>query len=269
MLMAYAAGIGECSPIFFDDTSQEGIVAAPSFCAALEWPIINKRTPILDIPSITEKDVERVVQIAQDSRFYRPIKPGDTLHTSACFTKVKETSAGSLVVQKVETVTADLKEPVVTSWKSWILRGGKVEGPDTEIEATPAVDIEPPSLGELVVTEIFIPRKTPHVYSECSGIWNPINTQKKVALSAGLPDIILQGMATWSLAGREILKTQGHNSSYRMKRFTANFSAMIIPGATIRFLQGRCRSNPETVYYCIENQKGEPAASGYAFLETI
>jgi len=266
MLMAYAAGIGECSPCFFDDARGEGIVAAPSFCTVLEWPVTNERIPE---GGVTEQEAQRIVRIGQDSTFYRPIQPGDKLQTSGRVTQVKETSAGALIVQKVSTVNAETHQPVVTSWISLLLMGGQVEGPDREIDSCPRIDYEVPGPDELVASEIFIPRKTPHVYAECSGIWNPINTERKAAIANGLPDIILQGNATWSIAGREILKDQGVNNPHRMKRFTANFSSMIIPGATIRFLQGRCRSNPEAVYYCIENQKGETAASGYAFLETI
>jgi acyl dehydratase len=237
MLLAYAAGIGESSPCFFDDACPEGLVATPSFCAALEWAVINERIESTNALDITAEESMRIVRAGQDSNFYRPIRSGDKLHTSGEITQIKQTRAGALIVQKVET-------------------------PD-------ALNIEPPSRSELVSTEIFIPRKTPHVYAECSGIWTPINTQRKSALAAGLPDVILHGMATWSIAGREVLKTQGQNNPSRMKRFTADFRAMIVPGGTVRLLQGRCCSRPEAVYYCVENQRGEVAVSGYAFLEMI
>ena len=269
MLLAYAAGIGESSPCFFDDACPEGLVATPSFCAALEWAVINERIESSNALNITAEESMRIVRAGQDSNFYRPIRSGDKLHTSGEITQIKQTRAGALIVQKVETVDDATKEPVVTSWLSWIMRGATIDGPDNEIECPDALNIEPPSRSELVSTEIFIPRKTPHVYAECSGIWTPINTQRKSALAAGLPDVILHGMATWSIAGREVLKTQGQNNPSRMKRFTADFRAMIVPGGTVRLLQGRCCSRPEAVYYCVENQRGEVAVSGYAFLEMI
>lgn len=269
MLMAYAAGIGETSPSFFDDAGPQGVVAVPSFCAKLEGAVLNDEILSNDALNLSNDEAIRIVRTGQDSTFHRQIFPDDKLHTSGCITQVKETTAGALIVQKVETVVEATQEPVVTSWISWIMRGGKVAGPDTVIEVSHPLDLDVPLSYELVATEIFIPRKAPHVYAECSGIWNPINTQRKTALAAGLPDIILQGMATWSIAGREILKAQGHNNPHKMKRFTANFSAMIIPGGTIRILQGRCRSNPEAVYYCVENQQGDVAVSGFVFLEAI
>jgi acyl dehydratase len=269
MMLAYAAGIGECTPRFFDDARPEGLVAPPSFCAALESPVNKESFLNSNFLNITSEEAIRIVRAGHDSTFFRPIRPGDKLHTSGTITQIKQTSAGALVVQKNETVLVDTQEPVVTSWVSWIVRGTKVEGGDAEVESPPTIELEPPTPSELVVTEIFIPRRTPHIYAECSGIWNPINTQRKVALAAGLPDIILHGMATWSIAGREILKMQGENNPHRMTRFTADFRAMIIPGVTIRVLQGRCRSNPEVVYYRVENQQIESAVSGFAFLEAL
>jgi acyl dehydratase len=269
MTLAYAAGIGECSPRFFDDARPGGIVAPPSFCAALETPVNRESLLNSGILNITDEEAIRIVRAGHDSTFYRQIRPGDKLHTSGVITQVRQTSVGALIVQKNETVLESTRVPVVTSWVSWIVRDVKVEGGDVELEPVPAIELAPPPDEELLVTEIFIPRKTPHVYAECSGIWNPINTQRKVALDAGLPDIILHGMATWSIAGREILKAQGENNPHRMTRFTAKFRAMIIPGATIRLLQGRCRSNPEVVYYRVENQQFEEAASGFSFLEAL
>lgn len=269
MLLAYAAGIGESSPCFFDDACPEGLVATPSFCAALEWAVINERIVSSNVLDISAEEAIRIVRAGQDSTFYRPIRSGDKLYTSGEITQVKQTRAGALIVQKVETVVEATGEPVVTSWISWIMRGATIEGQDNVTDVPESLEIETPQRNELMATEIFIPRKSPHVYAECSGIWNPINTQRKSALAAGLPDVILHGMATWSIAGREVLKTQGQNNPSRMKRFTADFRAMIIPGGTVRFLQGRCRSNPEAVYYCVENQQGEVAVSGFAFLEMI
>jgi acyl dehydratase len=268
MLLAYAAGIGETDPRYFDDASPAGIVAPPSFCAALEWPIMNERmgNGILDI---SDEEAAYIVRTGQDSTFHQPIRPGDKLSTSGQIVQVKETSAGALLVQKLVTVEESTGKPVVTSWVSWMMRGGCVEGESREIATCPVLDIEGPSKDELMSSQIYISRKTPHVYSECSGIWNPINSQRKVALAAGLPDVILHGMATWSFVGREILKENGGNNPQQMKRFTADFKSRIFPGATIHIYQGRCHSHPEVVYYRVENQKGEVAVTGFALLEAV
>ena len=81
--------------------------------------------------------------------------------------------------------------------------------------------------------EIFVSREMPHVYTECARIWNPIHTEREVALRAGLPDIILHGTATWALAGRELLSAYGDRDPARLKRLYGRFTAMVIPGTSI------------------------------------
>ena len=73
----------------------------------------------------------------------------------------------------------------------------------------------------------------PHVYTECADIWNPIHTERKVALAAGLPDIILHGTATWALAVREIVSKQLGSDPARLARFSGRCTGMVIPGNDI------------------------------------
>ena len=53
--------------------------------------------------------------------------------------------------------------------------------------------------GEPEEVEIPVPAGAAHTYTECARIWNPIHTDKAVALAAGLPDIILHGTANLAL----------------------------------------------------------------------
>ncbi len=108
-------------------------------------------------------------------------------------------------------------ETVVTSWTHSIYRGVEVAGEAAVIEQAPVV----PSGGDgeaglrATAITIAIPREMPHVYTECASIWNPIHTERAVALAAGLPDIILHGTATWALAGREVLRALRRRRSAR------------------------------------------------------
>ena len=53
--------------------------------------------------------------------------------------------------------------------------------------------------------EIPIPAGAAHVYTECAHIWNPVHTDRAVALAAGLPDLILHGSALVALAVTVVL----------------------------------------------------------------
>ena len=66
-----------------------------------------------------------------------------------------------------------------------------------------------------------------HTYTECARIWNPIHTDRQVALSAGLPDIILHGTATLALAISKLVE-EVVGSPERVCRVGGRFSAMVL-----------------------------------------
>jgi acyl dehydratase len=66
-----------------------------------------------------------------------------------------------------------------------------------------------------------------HVYTECARIWNPIHTDRAVALAAGLPDIILHGTATLALAITEVLRRQPRGAATRVRSVACRFGAMV------------------------------------------
>ena len=95
MTMAYAAGIGDLSRRTFDDGVEGGTIAPPSFCVALEWPVLSQsraRTLALE-----PDELLRVVHVEQDSTFHRPIRPGDRVKTSARIVAGRWTGAGAFV----------------------------------------------------------------------------------------------------------------------------------------------------------------------------
>jgi acyl dehydratase len=65
-----------------------------------------------------------------------------------------------------------------------------------------------------------------HVYTECARIWNPIHTDRAVAVRAGLPDIILHGTATLALAVGRVLERDGCSPS-AVARVTCRFGGMV------------------------------------------
>jgi acyl dehydratase len=66
-----------------------------------------------------------------------------------------------------------------------------------------------------------------HVYTECARIWNPIHTDRAVALGAGLPDIILHGTATLALTISETLRHDGRGVGAPVRSIACRFGAMV------------------------------------------
>lgn len=265
-ILAYAAGLGAAEPAFLDDAQVGGLRALPFQCVSPEWPVLLSMRHILG-DSLTPDEARRGVHAIQDSVFHRPMRPGDRLVTQGQLVSAAKIRAGVLTVCRLETRERDGGALVTTTWTSSIYRDVDLVGDPLTIDPTPvlsAAEVEP--LGaEAEQIVVSIPREMPHVYSECADIWNPIHTEREVALAAGLPDIILHGTATWALAGLAILRRYGSSDVARLKRITGRFSGMIVPGEAITIRHQRDPSG--TVRFEVRSAAGGLAINqGVAWL---
>ena len=260
--LAYAAGIGDTCESVFDDARGGGIAAPPSYCVSLEWPVVSNGRGSRLLGGEADELV-RGVHASQDSHFHRPIRPGDSLTTHGRYAGVRSTRAGTLLTTCLETVDGEGR-PVVTSWSRSIFRGVATEGGSVEIEQAPEVPRLRLNGAGSSRAELLVPREMPHVYTECARIWNPIHTEREVALRAGLPDIILHGTATWALAGREVLRVYGDGDPLRLRRLYGRFTAMVIPGTRIAVEHapaGTANGGGRQVAFRVLNEEGAEAVS--------
>ncbi len=234
MMLAFAAGIGEFSAFTSDDSARL-FVAPKSFCAVLEWPVIvqTRQSAALGL-----RDEERLrgVHVEQDSVFHGLIRAGDRLRTNGRIAAIRKSSAGALIRFELTTVDTNDGTPVVTTQYSTIFRGVDVAGTGGEIETADALPWSADSLTQEAV--IPIAREAGHVYTECSGIWNPIHTERRAALQAGLPDIIVHGTALWAIAGRELVRHYAGGNPACLLRLRARFRSPVIPGCNVRLCHG-------------------------------
>ena len=257
-LLAYAAGIGDTNQRLFDDATTAGIVAHPAFCTTLEWPaaLVIRQHPALQLP---RAEALRGVHAEQDSTFHRPIRPGDRLCTAAKVIQIRHIQPGALIVTRYDTSDATTGEPVVTSYMSTIYRGVPVAGPDTQSDDVPSLPLPPTPLSWSQPVAMPIAREAAHVYTECAQIWNPIHTERRVALEAGLPDIILHGTATWAMTASQLIRRCASDDPTRLRRFAGRFAAMVLPGSTITLQYGVVPGAELAVSYTVCNAAGAPA----------
>ena len=256
LTQAYAAGLADWNPCYFEDAGRR-VIAPPAFCVSAEWPVFLSLSRDGVLGANLEEHL-RGVHALQDSTFQRPIRPGDVLVTTARIVEVRATRAGAFVLVRLDTVEEkSVEAAVVTSYYGSIYRNVAVDGSDECIEAPPKVsEVAPAKSTEKV--EILVRHEAAHVYTECARIWNPIHTERRVALEAGLPDIVLHGTATWALAAREIVDRFASSDPLRLRRLSGQFRALVIPGSTIVFEAGRAGNR---VDFVVRNEKGEPAIS--------
>ncbi len=233
-LMAYAAALGESAPEYFDTARPGGILAHPLFPVCYEWPLA------LDVraKALPDDVAVRGVHATHRLTLHRPPRAGDRLSTSATVAALERRTPGAYLVLRMETVDA-AGRPVSTTEYGSLYLGVECESaphpnplPRGEREQE---TLSPQGRGqgegsrslEGWSVEVRIAATLAHVYTECARIWNPIHTDRAIALGAGLPDIILHGTATLALAISQTLRQQPRGAATPVRAVAARFGAMV------------------------------------------
>ncbi|MGH7373700.1 MAG: MaoC/PaaZ C-terminal domain-containing protein [Candidatus Rokuibacteriota bacterium] len=226
-LMAYAAGLGESAPEYFDTTRPGGVVAHPLFPVCYEWPLA------LDIraKALPDDIAVRGVHATHRLTVHRPPRAGDRLSTIATVVALERRPPGAYMVLRMETVDGTGRRVTTTEYGSLYL-GVDCDGSQGETETLSPQgrgqgEGRPQGAAWAWSAEVPISPTLAHVYSECARIWNPIHTDRAVALGAGLPDIILHGTATLALAISQALGHDARGPAAPVCAVGCRFGAMV------------------------------------------
>lgn len=178
------------------DDAAGPLTMLPMQVVAPEW-VLALKSRADPAQTLSEDEARRGVHAVQDTRFLRPVLAGETLTVTAAQTAVRSSRAGAVATTVFESRFG--AELVAVSTSVSVLRGVAVEGAETPASDDEAWPVFAPVAADPIL--IVTPRGFPHLYSECAEIWNPIHTERAVALTAGLPDILIHGTALWALAG--------------------------------------------------------------------
>jgi len=261
-LMAYAAALGDFNPCYMD-TQKHPVVAHPVFPVCPEWPVILN-TRDLDArdsgstTSLSAEESARGVHAAHDLHIYQPITAGDRIATTATMVGIKAIKPGAAYTMRLDTVNVDTNVLVARTYQLGIYRGVAITGGDRSIEQAPELPLFE-NLAEPETFQIDIAQGAAHTYTECARIWNPIHTDRAIALAAGLPDIILHGTATLALAISKIVNHFADGDPSCVQRLGGRFSAMISMPSTIT-LRAKCTDG--IVSFEVINAQGKVAISG-------
>ncbi|WP_018320900.1 MaoC/PaaZ C-terminal domain-containing protein [Bradyrhizobium sp. WSM2793] len=180
--------------------------------------------------------------------------------TTSAVIFMRQTRAGTFTLTRFDHMDDETGEPICTSFSGGMLRGiplgtasvGKLPAGFSELTAVSHSDSHKVPLS--------LDRSLPHTYSECARIWNPIHTERAVALAAGLEDIIVHGTITWALSAREAFRLSGVENLGRLKRLAASFRAPIIAGRPMTVLVSQ--KHGSVVRFSAQNEKGAPILAG-------
>lgn len=264
-LMAYAAALEDLSPCYLD-TAAHAVSAHPVFPVCLEWPVILDMRNIPALNTLTPDEAARGVHAAHDLHLLKPITEGETLTTQAQMIGVQQIPPGARYTMRLDTFNTQ-GDLVSRTYQTGIYRDVKVTGGDAEDEPLP----QSPALQDLsdasscTVQPLPVQANLAHTYTECARIWNPIHTDRKIALAAGLPDIILHGTATLALAVSALVQHYADGDPKRVARLGGRFGAMVLMPSTVTL---RSRSKGSVISYEVFTQDGAPAIrNGYLELQ--
>jgi acyl dehydratase len=222
-LMAYAAALGEDAPEYLDTTRRGGILAHPLFPVCYEWPLA------LDIRAKTLPDEIAVRGVHATHRLvlHRLPRAGDRLHTAATVAALERRAPGAYLVLRMETVDS-AGRPVSTTEYGSLYLGVDCDPPSSPLSPQGRGQGEGRSCDHWSwSTDLNISPTLAHTYTECARIWNPIHTDRAVALGAGLPDIILHGTATLALAISQTLRHDARGAATPVRSIACRFGAMV------------------------------------------
>lgn len=268
-LMAYAAALGHDEAHFLDTTRAEGLVAHPLFPVCLEWPAVLAAQELSSEQGISVAERRLGVHSTHDLIFFRALRAGDTLRVRPTISEVRPSRSGTSQVVRLDMHREEDDALVCSSWYGMVFRGVTCQG-----EGGHNRDLDPPPLAPLAegrrglpttTRHFHVPATFAHVYTECSRIWNPVHTDRQIAVDAGLPDIILHGTANLAIGISEILRADPERHPDTIRRVRARFRAMVRMPQTLRIEIGepeKLDGGGELQVFEVLNEAEEPAVAG-------
>ncbi len=255
--MAYAAALGHDEPVWLDTSARPDVLAHPLFPVCYEWPVFLDPRHLPSAGELSSQERLRGVHATHDLVLHRPLRAGCEVTTRASVVQVEARRPGAYQLTRLDSVD-ERGDPLSTTWYGTIYRGVEVKGEDrSQEEALPpaAGEGEPGAFAEEALP---VAANAAHVYTECARIWNPIHTDRAVALGAGLPDIILHGTATLALAVSALLREQLPGREERVARVSGRFGAMVrMPSRCL--LRTAEVTSPQSFRFEVQNEAGETA----------
>ena len=217
--LAFAAVLDANDATLLRDDAAD-FAALPMQIVTPEWAAALQVRAIAAL-GLTSVEAMRGVHAGQDTRFLQPIPLDRVLRTEAAVMDIRPVRSGALMT--VRFATFDATDLIAETWSHTVYRGVETIGGDGDGQT--AVREKAADLAH--TAPIVLPRGFAHLYSECAAIWNPIHTERRAAMAAGLPDIIVHGTALWALAGLRLMRTVPGQG---LRRLACRFTSPLLAG---------------------------------------
>ncbi|MHA1479235.1 MAG: MaoC/PaaZ C-terminal domain-containing protein [Promethearchaeota archaeon] len=268
-IMNYAASVNDDNPNYFNDESENGIVAHPMFPVAVTWPIMENLSDYITLENFPIRVFATVVHYYEHLKIYRLIKPNDEIKINGKIIAILPHRAGTHVALRLD-ATDKNNNLVFTEYNGGMLRGVKCLGGGKGEESLPIRTILKSDDEPVWKKSVYIDKLRSFLYDGCTDIVFPIHTSKKFAHFVGLPDIILQGTATLAFAVKEIINTESEGDPNRVREIACNFSGMVYPDSniSIHVKNKKETGNSKEIFFEVYNHENQKAIrNGYILLK--
>jgi acyl dehydratase len=220
----YARACNDDNPRYFDDNAAGGIVAPPMFAAVVTW--LSVLTVMTD--SELHADLLRLLHSAQAMEFLAPIRPGDSITSTAKIASIETHPGGESMALEI-VARNDRGDLVNRNVFTSFIRGRRSSAPPVDSKAEATNDRGAPLV---TVAQTIDLDQTPR-YAAASGDLNPIHVDANVAKMAGLPGIIVHGLCTMAFTAKVIVDQLCAGDPARLKALAVRFSRPVFPGDAI------------------------------------
>ena len=225
----YALGLGlGADPLDAIDLrflDERDLAVLPTFVVTLCSPGMWIREPALGV------DFTRLIHSAQKAEFLAPLPPLGEVRGTARVLSLTDRGAGrgaGLVLER--TITDAASEIRYCRLEQTLLLRG--DGGFGGLPPEPAPTTEPFGKPDVVAQVSTSPRAA--LIYRLSGDWNPLHLDPAVAAKAGFDRPILQGLASYGIAGAAVSRALGHDPAV-LSELSCRFSGVVLPGDTIAF----------------------------------
>ncbi|MCW6010685.1 MaoC family dehydratase N-terminal domain-containing protein [Micromonospora sp. CPCC 205371] len=215
-VQAYADAVGGPSPVF-------------AVVPAMDLVFAVAETAVLAAESADLRN--RVVHGQHDLLLHKPLPVGEKVTVRAAVVGLHGKRSGTTATIQVRTRDAAgdlLNEQYVTEF---------YRGIPTDLAvgvAAPRLPSEPPAGEPAREAAYHLELDLPARYANASGDHNPIHLDDEVARAAGLPGVIVHGLASLAIAARVVLAAAGSSSgASALARLSCRFTHPIAPGDTL------------------------------------
>lgn len=218
----YALGVGAHELGF---AYEAGLQALPTMAVVLTYPGFFWSDPVYGA------DWKRLVHGEQSVTLHRPLPCEGEFIGRTVFEGVEDKGADKGAIVQVARTIADVDGNLyATDRRTAFLRGdGGCGSAGVNIARPKPVAADRPP--DHIVTLVTAPEQA--LIYRLSGDLNPLHVDPAIAQEAGFDRPILQGLCTYGVAGRAILKALCDNKADRLRRLGGRFSSPVYPGETI------------------------------------